>query len=306
MSNKADERKGIMIVVICGALWGLSGVLGQMLFQSSDITVEWLSSIKMLTAGVLILGGLAVKRDVTLWKVWKRKRDIVQLVVFSIGGVMILQYSYFEAVAQSNAATATVLQYTYPILMLIYNSVKNRKKPSGGEGVAIFVAFLGVVLIATHGSLSSLSITHEALIWGTVSAVTFVFYTVYPFGLYERNSIVSVMGWSLLLGGAELTLLTGCYETPPALSFYNIGLTGAVTILGTLVPFILYSYGVKKLGDVKASLVVTVEPVFSAIMTAVLLQVTFASIDLAGFACIIGAIWLATCKSSSRKQLAQE
>ena len=40
----SKEKLGMIIVLLCGAMWGLSGVLGEMLFRNSDITVEILSS----------------------------------------------------------------------------------------------------------------------------------------------------------------------------------------------------------------------------------------------------------------------
>lgn len=45
-------------------------------------------------------------------------RDIVQLMVFSIFGLMLCQLTYLVAIQYSNAGTATVLEYIGPVLIV--------------------------------------------------------------------------------------------------------------------------------------------------------------------------------------------
>ena len=48
MLDKRD-RLGIFIVVVCGMMWGLGGVMGQILFRYSDMSPGLLSSVRILT-----------------------------------------------------------------------------------------------------------------------------------------------------------------------------------------------------------------------------------------------------------------
>ena len=64
-----------------------------------------------------------------------------------------------------------------------------------------------------------------------------------------------------------------------------------------MVPFVIYGKGVKWLGAVKASLFVTIEPVFSAILAFIFLNTKFAIIDIIGFISIIVAIELTAMKT---------
>lgn len=297
MKKENNQKLGLLIVLFCGAMWGLSGVLGQLLFQTTTIPVAWLTSIKMTLSGMIILILLFLKKDSFIFCVWKNKRDILTLIIFSILGVMCVQYTYFAAIEESNAATATVLQYTYPILMLLYTAISSRKIPSVREIISILFAFLGVILIATHGNIHSLSISKMALFWGILSAFAFVFYTVFPQELYKKISITAIMGWAFLIAGIVLFIGTKSYDKPIDYSFHAMGLTFAITIIGTLIPFLIYGIGVQILGNVKASVFVTVEPIFSAILACLFLQVSFTRMDIAGFLCIICAIWLTALKA---------
>lgn len=297
MRKASNQKLGILIVLTCGTLWGLSGVLGQLLFQHSTISVEWLSSVRMLISGSSILVLVLIKRNRNIGDVWKKKRDVLSLLIFSILGVMAVQYTYFAAVAASNAATATVLQYTYPVLILFYTAFSTRKFPAVNEIIAILFACFGIFLISTHGNLHSLSISKTALFLGLLSAVSFVFYTVLPKGLYQKFGITPITGWAFLIGGVALFLITKCYKISVKFSPQSIILILAITFVGTLIPFLIYGFGVRILGNVKASLFVTVEPIVSAILTYSLTKQEFSMVDIGGFICIIVAIQLIAVKT---------
>lgn len=225
-----------------------------------------------------------------MFAIWKNKNAMIRLFFFAIAGVMSVQYTYFSAITASNAATGTVLQYTYPILMLLYTSLYMKKMPSTQEIFAIISAFLGIVLISTHGNLHTLSISKAALAWGLSSAVAFVIYTVSPQKLHNHYSIFAVTGWGFLLAGILMCIITKSYAVHVSFTPYSALLVTAIAIFGTLIPFLIYGFGVRLLGNVKASLFATVEPVVSAILAFFLANVTFTKIDILGFVCILGAI----------------
>ena len=268
----------------------MSGVLGQLLFQSTDISIGYVSTIRMLVSGVGILSICIIKKDSSMFAIWKNKNAMIRLFFFAIAGVMSVQYTYFSAIAASNAATGTVLQYTYPILMLLYTALYMKKMPSIQEIFAIISAFLGIVLISTHGNLHTLSISKAALAWGLSSAVAFVIYTVSPQKLHNHYSIFAVTGWGFLLAGILMCIITKSYAVHVSFTPYSTLLVTAIAIFGTLIPFLIYGFGVRLLGNVKASLFATVEPVVSAILAFFLANVTFTKIDILGFVCILGAI----------------
>lgn len=290
MNEHKKQLIGIPLVLLAGCLWGLSGVLGQLLFQSTDISIGYVSTIRMLVSGVGILSICIIKKDSSMFAIWKNKNAMIRLFFFAIAGVMSVQYTYFSAIAASNAATGTVLQYTYPILMLLYTALYMKKMPSIQEIFAIISAFLGIVLISTHGNLHTLSISKAALAWGLSSAVAFVIYTVSPQKLHNHYSIFAVTGWGFLLAGILMCIITKSYAVHVSFTPYSVLLVAAIAIFGTLIPFLIYGFGVRLLGNVKASLFATVEPVVSAILAFFLANVTFTKIDILGFVCILGAI----------------
>lgn len=284
-----SQKFGILIVLTCGILWGVSGVLGQYVFSSSELTATHISILRQFISGIVLLLISFLRKKSHPLEIWKRPKSILSLLFFAIAGLMGVQLTYFEAIEYSNAATGTVIQFTYIIMLLLYSAFVMKKKPKTYESAAVICAFIGIFLIATHGSFHSLAVSKEALFWGLLSAVCFCIYCLFPEKLYADYGLITVIGWSSLLGSFVLILITGTISFPPmSLSIFAASM--GVAIFGSLIPFVIYGIGIGILGSVKASLFVTVEPISSAILTYLVFGTKFTAPDILGFLLILGAI----------------
>ncbi|HSQ46866.1 MAG TPA: DMT family transporter, partial [Lutibacter sp.] len=199
--QKSDHFKGFSLAIIASVLWGISGTFAQFLFQRRGINVEWLITTRMLVAGFMLLLIASYNKNPDLWKIWKNKKDALQLVLFSITGILAVQYTYFAAVKHSNAATATILQYAGPVLIIIYLAFKYHRLPKTFEYFAILLAVLGTFLLVTHGNVHSLKISGIAFFYGIASAFALAVYTLQPIALLKKYSSTVIIGWGLFVGG---------------------------------------------------------------------------------------------------------
>lgn len=284
-----SQKFGIMLVLISGIMWGFSGVLGQYIFLNSTMNSVQLSIIRQFVSGIILLTISVIKKDKKLFSVWKSGKRICSFLFFTLTGILSLQLTYFLAIEYSNAATGTIIQFTYIIMILVYTAIVLHNKPKSYETVAVLCAFCGIFLIATHGQLNSLAVSKESLIWGLSSAVCFTIYCLYPQKLYDEFGLINIIGWGSVLSSIVLTVTTGTYRLPEV-SADIILLSVVVAIIGSLFPFVLYGIGIRILGSVKASLFVTVEPVTSAVLTWLCFKTKFVLPDIIGFVLILGAI----------------
>lgn len=284
-----SQKFGIMLVLISGIMWGFSGVIGQYIFLNSTMNSVQLSIIRQFVSGIILLTISVIKKDKKLFSVWKSGKKICSFLFFSLTGILGLQLTYFLAIEYSNAATGTIIQFTYIIMILVYTAIVLHNKPKSYEKVAVLCAFCGIFLIATHGQLNSLAVSKESLIWGLSSAVCFTIYCLYPQKLYDDFGLINVIGWGSVLSSILLAVTTGTYRLPEVPANIIL-LSVAVAIIGSLFPFVLYGIGIRILGSVKASLFVTVEPVTSAVLTWLCFKTKFVLPDIIGFVLILGAI----------------
>ncbi|MBO5858214.1 MAG: EamA family transporter, partial [Clostridia bacterium] len=202
--NKSSAAAGIALTLISGILWGFSGSCGQYIFSHCGATSSWLVPIRLLISGIILLIFCTSKNKGKIFDVWKGKKNVTSMLLFTVFGLVMCQYSYFHAIELSNAGIATVLQYLSPAMILVFMCLKNKTLPIWQEAVSIILAIGGTFLIATGGSFSSFAISGKALIWGLLAAVFLVCYSLLPIPLFKVSDTPTVLGWGLTLGGIGL------------------------------------------------------------------------------------------------------
>lgn len=290
--ERREALRGMAIALIGGIFWGLAGVFGQFLFEYKGTNARWLVSVRLVLAGILLLSTVVVKQRATFWKIWTDKKDAATLVLFGILGMAGCQLSYYTAVELSNAGTATVLQYTAPVLILGYEAVRMRRRPRGFEIAALVLALAGTFLLATHGNPGSMSLSGKALAWGLMSAVMMAVYNLLPAKLMKKYGTFCVIGWGMLVGGIVLSAFTHPWYVVGRWDLEAVGAMAVVVVLGTVLSFSFYMEGVRMIGAAKASLLASVEPVTATIASALIMHVVFAGMDVLGIVCILGAVLL--------------
>ncbi|MBR2627850.1 MAG: EamA family transporter [Peptococcaceae bacterium] len=298
------ERKtfilGAFLALLPGVLWGLSGVFGQYLFQQRGISAEWLVTTRLLISGSLMLIiSFAGSRKKTL-AIFHDKKDAGRLLIFAIFGLMAVQLTYFVAIAKSNAPTATILQYVFPVMIVLYTAVRGHKLPNKKEVVAVVLAMVGIFLLVTHGNPGTLSITVEALVWGLSSAVAMAFYTMYPGSLQKRWGSPVVVGWGMLFGGIALNFYHPFWAFTGDVDLMCILMIAFIILFATFGAFYIYLVSVTMIGATYASLFACIEPLASAFFSVVGLNLVFNYMDWIGAALIMITMFLLSWKTGEK------
>ncbi len=116
---------------------GASGACAQYLFHHYNVDPLWVSSVRMLCAGIVLCAfALAIARGPFL-AMWRNRNTVGSLVVFSVFGLASCQITYLLAIQHSNAGTATVIQYIAPVLVVLYLCIRSHRRPLKREVLAI-------------------------------------------------------------------------------------------------------------------------------------------------------------------------
>ena len=298
-------RQGVLMIIVAAVLWGTSGVCGQYLFEQYPTDASWMITVRQLAAGALFLGWLVFKKKhiLAIWGVGGRDikrgddargnaRNRFDLLFFTYGGLLGAQYGFYYTISLANAPTATILQYTAPIFLVLWSAYKHRTWPDGREMTAVFLAMLGVFLISTHGRLDTVVISREALFWGLLSAVALAIYTIVPVQLLQKYSTTLVMGWGQLLSGLFLSIFFNPLVWGTGRSLEAAACIAYIVIIGTIIPFSLFLLGVKVVGPTKSSIISCAEPLSSIVFMVLLLGHHLAPLDMIGMLCIIVTVLL--------------
>lgn len=286
------QKKGILFSILGGVFWGISGVCGQYLFDVKGLNAKWMVNIRLIIAGILML--VLVYRKAENRKKWEYLfldwKNLWRLLLFSLFGMTLCQLSYFSTIECSNAGTATVLQYTSPVLIMVYVAFRDWKKPTYFDILALILALMGTFLLATHGNVGTLAISKQALFWGAVASVTMALYNLLPIKLMETFGIGTIIGWSMLIGGICMVPVTKPWIVPGEWDIKTMVALFAVILVGTIMAFGVYFKGSRAIGAAKASLYAASEPLTATVAAAVFMHVNFRTMDVVGIACIVLAV----------------
>ena len=285
----SDRVQGACLTMGGAACWGISGCMEQYLFTRENMDSTWLVPIRLLLAGLLLCGYYFFKDRKQLFAPWNWKadpRNTIDLLVYGLAGVSFCQFLYFLTIQLSTAGIATILQDLSPVLILLVLCLQQRRTPRLFELCSILLALLGVFLLTTHGSLTSLAVSPAALAAGLVCACTVVIYTMWPKRLQAQYPTPLLQGWAFLLGGLAFHLIFRPWTmgyVPSAVGVIGILV---VVLVGNVTAFSLYMSGVPLIGPQRASLYSFAEPVTAAILSTLLLGSPFTLWDALGFGCI--------------------
>lgn len=289
------QFKYILLTIIAAIGWGFSGTCSEHLFKTYGTNGEWLTSIRLLTAGImLILICLASGQRHALVGIIKSKRDLPVLVLFSVFGMMAVQYTYLTAIAHTNSGTATVLQYSGPAFVLFYVCLTMRRLPSWRETLSLIGILIGVFLIATHGDINSLAISQAGLFWGMASAVFLAAHDIIPIRIIQEWGSLPVTAWSMFIGGIVLSIVTRPFSYQPTVCLDSVLTFSGLVIVGTVFAFTAFLAGVAEIGPVKASIVACIEPIAASIFSYLWVGTHFTLYDIIGMAVILIAVYILT------------
>lgn len=288
MKNKS--LMGILFAFAGGLCWGFSGTCGEFVFKNYEVNSTWLCSVRILAAGIILLAVSLIKYRAQLISLLKNRGDMLRMLLFGIFGLLMSQYCYLTAISYSNAGTATVLQYLGPVLIMIATCFAHKRLPRIAELTALVLALGGTFLIATHGKTDSLSITKEALIFGLLSALALVFYTILPAKIIPKYGTIPVIGCGMTVSGIVLLFAVRPWTYAVSLDVAGVAAISSLIIIGTVLSYTVYLMGVQYAGAVKASVASSIEPVSAAVFSALWIGNKFVFLDVVGFACVISAV----------------
>ena len=287
---KRYEIIGIILTLLGATLWGVSGTSVQFIGNFRNMNLEWLLTMRLITAGLLTVLYGWIRQGNAIFNVFRNWRDTLGLIIFGVFGMALCQYTYFRSIVIAGAGIATVLQYLAPSMIIIYLLVRYGKRPSTGEIISVILALAGTICLMGNNGFSFESFRSDVLFWGLLSAVGVAVYSVSPVRLLATYGTIPIVGFGMLLSGFVAAVL---FQQPHSYVTWDVWtVVGCfnVVFLGTIVSFNAYLEGVKRIGAVSGSILSSIEPISAAFFGWALLGNQFNWVGILGMAMIIATV----------------
>ena len=283
----------LIVVGMAGILWASSGVAVQDFFMHSEKNAMELTNIRMCLAGaILIIFSTRRKSFWLTWRILNRHRRLwLDVIIYGVIGMMLMQFTYFQGISIGGAAATTVICYACPAMVVIWESFYHKKFPKRGEVIAVILAMSGVFLLVTGGNPTKLLVPLGCVVWSLASGATFAFSAIFPKHLFAKKiDPYFLTGVGMFIGGLSTFALI---DDKNWLQFFAPEVLFDVSwiiIFGTVGAFLSFNAGLKFLTSEEASITVTTEPAASFIISWIIFGTTFGLVESFGIILVLLAI----------------
>ncbi len=302
-NHSTMRLKGILLAIIGACLWGLGGTVSDFLFKHHNIDIDWYVTARLVISGIFLLimyKMMQPKRSI--FSVFQDRRMLGKLLIFSILGMLVVQYAYMASINTGNAAIATLLQYIAPVYIIVWFVLRGVAKLTLFDVLAIVMTLVGTFLLLTNGSFSNLVVNPASLFWGILAGVALAFYTIYPSDLLNRFGSILIVGWAMLISGIAMNLRHPIWHVNisnwelSTILFLLFGIIG-----GTALAFYFFIDSLQYISAKETTLFGTVEPVVAVIASSLWLHVAFKSFQIVGIVLIMILILLLSLKRQPKE-----
>ncbi|MDQ0150490.1 DMT family transporter [Eubacterium multiforme] len=292
MNNK---KKGIILVLIATLFWGMMGVTSRTL-ANAGIDSMSISFFRCLIAAI----GFGIFLFIFNRNAFKV--DLKGIIISGIYGVVTfgLSFTTFNiAVERVPIAVATVLMFTNPIWVTIFNAIFFKEKITGKKAIVIALAITGCLLISNIFGVGFENLDITGLLVGLSTGVLFALQLVIPRffeGKYTKDSMLIYGFIASTIVLAFFTNFTGIDNaiTSSASPIFVILNILSIGVLSTFIANISYVKATDYIETGVASVLVALEPVLGSLFAYLVYGETLTGLQLiGGLLIVIAAIWLA-------------
>lgn len=251
-------------IIFAGAFWGcLSLFLRPLSGYGLDGMQNALIKIFFATIALIIIVLIVNPK---LFKF--RLKDIWIFLGNGIISLGLFTFVYFQTLIHTDVSVAVVLLYTSPIFVLILSAIIFKEQITIKKIIAIIVTIIGCIFVT--GLINGKAIiTPMVLFTGLLSGLTFAFTSIFSKLAYEKDyNTLTINVWTFIFGLIFILPFVKIKETisiigaNPIVLLIGFGLS----IFNAIIPFLLFTWGVKNTEPSKAGILVAVEPMVASII----------------------------------------
>jgi drug/metabolite transporter (DMT)-like permease len=220
--------------------------------------------------------------------------DLIQCLMIGMLGVAASNYFYYVAIQRTSVAIAIVVQYTAPVWVLLWVVARRQQTLSLQKVAAVAVAMAGIALtigIVGTKSTSPLHLDSYGVIAAVVASFSFAFYNVAGHRVLARQDRWRVLVWTLAAASVFWLVINPPWKIAAAhYAPAQWGFLFVFSMISVLGAFSLYFLGLQHLEPTRAIVTSCLEPVFSILLTAVLLGEGVRPVQTLGIVLVLSAI----------------
>lgn len=301
--TRSEAWKGYSLALLAALCWATGGLSAKWLFSPLDaLTSTWplpppgiavdpvvLAGARALVAAVLLFAYMVLFRRPELRV---PLRGMPFLALFGVVGLAGVHVTYFQAISHTNVATAILLEYLAPVIVLVFSVLVLGERFTWVLPLGVALSITGCAMVVGAIGGQGLDASAVGVAWGLAAAVFFASYSLMGKFATARYTPWTLLTWGLLFASVFWLAYLGGLDRVLALLAHPAGLATVLymAVFATIVPFAAFLTALHHIDATKAVVTSTVEPVIAGLAAFLLFGEVFTFMQLMGGALVICAI----------------
>jgi drug/metabolite transporter (DMT)-like permease len=287
-------------LVLTMLLWGGTFIAGRLLAESVEPASAAFLRFLIASVAMLIVTLLVEKR-----LIFPPKKMLLPLTLLGMTGVFAYNVFFFSGLHHISAGRASLIVASTPLIITIFAALFLGERLTSLKVCGVLLSLTGAITVISNGHPGSLlsggfgpgeqALVGCVLSWSAYSLIgRSVLKTLSPLTAVCYSSII---GTFLLSIPATREGLFGRLSTISSLDWVSLAYLG---ICGTALGFSLYYQGIKKIGASRAGIFINLVPLFSILLSWLILGESIKPIVLAGGLLVLSGVTLTNFQKSKK------
>ena len=286
--RKTKGKKAAVLVIASAMLWGTYGSFLTAI-TARGMNANVVNFLRFASTSLPILAYLLIKDRAALRV---KRRDLWLFAANGLASILFFTACYAAAIRETKIATAAALLYTAPAIVLLLSALLFSEKLTPRKIVCVLLSVLGCALVSGLGS-GGAALNLRGLLLGLGAGLGYALYSIFSRLIQQKGySTYTNVCWTFLIAAAAyLAIALGDGTAAQIVGLPGAALLSVVCGLFTgLLAYLLYTAGLRELEPSRAAQLATIEPVFAALLGAVLFSQRLSLPELLGVALVVAAV----------------
>jgi drug/metabolite transporter (DMT)-like permease len=279
--------KGYLFILAATTFWGVAATIAKFLFSHNVDTLTLVQLRMTFSCLVLLLYFLLFKRHLLRVSF----KDLYKFALLGILGAAGSNFTYYYTIAATNVATAILLQYLAPLIVLLYSVFTREEKITTVKTTAGVISLGGCYLAVAGKDFSIITINNLGLLAGFASAFCWSFTNIWLKRLLKHYNV-----WTCLVYAFLFASIFWCIINPPW-KIFAVGYTAETwgiffgfAMISILIPHSLYFSGMRYLTASRGIITATFEPIVAIISAYFIIHEILSPVQIFGAVLVLTAI----------------
>ena len=283
------KKLSFIFIILAAMMWGVIGIFTRILAVAGLNSIQIVAVRSIFSAVIMCI--FIFFKDKSLFKI--KLKDIWMFIGTGVLSLTFFNFCYFNAINVLDLSIASVLLYTAPCFVMIMSAFVFKEKITKVKVLAFLIAFTGCALISSLNGEFNL----KGVIFGLFAGLGYALYSIFARIALEKYNTYTITLYTFIT--SALSLLPFCDVRGIMIASMDIAVLMWILLLAvisTVLPYILYTEGLKNISATNASIIAFAEPVTATVVGAVLFEEDITFIVCLGMLLVLTSIIMISLK----------